>query len=297
MKRNKWLTLLAAVSLVLLVVVLPIMSACGAQGETPGETPGQTPGQTPATTETKYIRIGNLNSCTGSYAASGLPMRNGFDIRLTMLNESGGVLEGGERYLIEPIYYDTRTDPKRGVAGILWMKDMYDIKMCVGPAESNISFATQPIFEANKIFTFTVSTANEVIRPGIQWTFAYMSMAGQRILGYVRTLKDILDVKKISMISENAAAYQSYRADMIKYCQSYGIEIISDIVFESSVTDFSTVIARARNGDPDMAIMMSTGMPGIRFLNQVHEAGWNVLVGVSPEIPTDETFRSCGPAA
>ena len=76
-----------------------------------------------------------------------------------------------------------------------------------------------------------------------------------------------------------------------------GIEVVSDEAFEGTVKDFSTVIARAREPDPDFVYVNGKMQSGILILGQLYQSGWNVLRCGNVDFTQDDQFAVNGPAA
>ena len=111
-----------------------------------------------------------------------------------------------------------------------------------------------------------------------------------------QTVAQVLQAKTVSIVTENAAYTLSLREQVVPQLESFGIEILSDDLVESEVKDFSIVIARARQHDPDVLIMLLQTGSIVLMVKQAYEAGWPVIIAGGPELANDELFRVAGPA-
>jgi len=298
MKRRKLITLLIGVCLVLVLVALPFMSACGPAG--PGE---QEEEEEEEEEEVEWITMGLLGSWTGGYAPGGVPHRESVLAALEWINTEdefapgGGFIVDGQRYKIKLEEYDDRTDTKRAALGETYLIDQHNVKMIIGPFSSPSTLAAQPIGQQNQVLNTTWSVADDSTRPEMTYTWSH-AMAG-KCTGLSETSfhKQVLEAKTVAIITENEAYTQSVRAALVSNWEKIGIEVVSDEVFEGTVKDFSTVIARARKEDPDFVYVNGKMQSGILILGQLYQSGWNVLKAGNVDFAQDDQFAVNGPAA
>ncbi|MDD5082788.1 MAG: ABC transporter substrate-binding protein [Dehalococcoidales bacterium] len=311
MKRNRLLTLLVGLCLTMVLLAIPIMSACVTQEETPTETPGTTPGTTPSQ-DVKTVKIGMLFSWTGSYAPYGVPLRESAQNAMKLINEGdryneatlpdGGFMVNGQKYKIELVGYDGRTDPKRAVAGINYLYEVEGIKMIIGTMTSPEQFACQPISEAAHIIMIGGHAADELTQPGIKYTWATSDSQSNRARATLGYYCKIMKAKRVAMLIENYASMVSLQTGALTVFEEFkkeGVDtqLVANELFESNVTDFSTIIARLKTSDPD--IIYLGAHPGVCVLvvKQLYEAGWPVIVTSATELISKDTFVVGGKAA
>ena len=278
MKRRKLLVLLIGVLLIAALVALPFMSACGPSG------PGEQEEEEEEEGEVKTVLIGLVAEFTGAYAPIGIPHRNSIRNGVKIFNEEGGFIVDGQRYIIELVEYDSRNDPKRAVAGMTMVKDIHNVKMVHGSFSSQCTLSTQPICEERHIIQINAGASPLVTRPGLEWSWSLAQSTDHRALATVPCLADVLQAKTVAIITENEAFCKSGRESFIAEFEKAGMAVVSDDIYESTVKDFSTIIARAKKEDPD-----------VLFINGV--SGWNVQISGQIDLPTDDLFRVTGKAA
>jgi branched-chain amino acid transport system substrate-binding protein len=299
--KKRLLRVFIPVLIILLATIL--IASCTTQqtSPTPGTTTTPSPGQTAAPTtpvgaETKTVKIGLLGSFTGSYAPYGGPMRDGALNALKIFNEKG-LTVNGQKYTIEYVSYDDRTDSKRAVAGLTMMKDMYDIDLIMGPMTSPNCLAVQPMSEARHIVLTNYGSALELTRPGIEWTFTPTiahSVGSQSIMAYYGP---VLGAKTAAMVTQNYATYIDMRQGFLDGCKENNVTLVADELFEMTTMDYSTIIARVRQKNPDILIVCASPANSIQIVKQVYEAGWHVLLVAKADLVSDDLFRVAGPAA
>jgi len=75
------------------------------------------------------------------------------------------------------------------------------------------------------------------------------------------------------------------------------VEIVADEQFEIEVKDYATIITRLKKDDPDILFISSSPTNSILIVKQIYEMGWNVVIGSTCDVISDDLFRVTGPAA
>ena len=302
MRRIRFLGIVAILLSVLAVTLITSCSPATVTPTTPGETSIPTPGETtaPETTEpigTREVIIGLVGEFTGAYAPNGGPHRDSIRNGVKIINEDGGFTINEQNYTIKLIEYDSRNDPKRGVAGMTMLKDMYDIKMVIGSFSSQCTLATQPIVEARHILQINAGASTVVTRPGLRWSWSMAQSTDYRAYASVPYWANVLGAKSVGMITENEAFCLSGRDSFKAQFEKYGVQVVADEVYESNVQDYSTIHARIRQKDPD--ILFINGVAGNNIINtkQVRQSGWEVMIVGQIDLVTDQFFVAAGHAA
>jgi len=213
-------------------------------------------------------------------------------------NPGGGIVVDGQRYMIEFIEYDDRTDTKRAVAGMTMMKDLYDVNMILGPMTSPNCLASQPISEARKIICSGGPSAAACTREGINYTFNPVIPHSARANAFCAYYLDYLEARKVAILTQNYATYTDMSQGYRDGCNDRAeVEIVADEKFEMEVKDYSTIITRLRKDNPDILFVSSSPANSILIVKQIYEMGWNVVIGSTADVVSDDLFRVTGPAA
>ena len=67
-----------------------------------------------AKVEGDTITLGSAISLTGKYSTNGIHAKNGYELAVKKINETGGVKVGGKSYQLKVVYYDDESTPARG---------------------------------------------------------------------------------------------------------------------------------------------------------------------------------------
>jgi branched-chain amino acid transport system substrate-binding protein len=133
MRKRKLLAALGGIALVLILALLPCMTAC--KGEAP---------------EAKTLRIGVLLALSGWGSPWDIISNNTAEIARDIINEQGGIVVDGDNYTIELVIEDYKSTMDGVTAGAKKLVYDEDIKFMVGPSFF-FSMATAPICEPNKV--------------------------------------------------------------------------------------------------------------------------------------------------
>jgi len=283
-------------------MVASLLVACPSPATTPTPTGTSTPTGTPTTTPTttpggNTVKMGLLGAFTGSYAPYGGPIRQSALTAVRLVNEAGGFEVAGKKYTIDLVQYDDRTDTKRSVAGLTMMRDLYDIRMIMGPFTSPTTLADQPVAEASHIIFITTGSATEITRPGIEWTWGNTIPHSYRARFMNKYYVNEMGAKTVAVLTENNATYLSIKQGSDVYWAKYGATVVANDLFEMGTTDFSTIIARLRRLNPDVLHVNTIPASSILIVKQCYEAGWHVQIVSYVDVVSDDLFRSAGPAA
>jgi len=228
--RYKLAALLIGVCLVLALGTLPLMTACAPEEEE----------------EVKILRYGAVLPLTGMGAAWGMAFHQGMEMAIDEANEAGFVING-QRYKIEFHSFDDRSDPKLSVTGAI---KMVELGCPVMNYAWTAPLAIQNITEPAKVVVMGTGGPEEQIRPGVNYFTAWESP--DCILPFFGEWLDTLNVKKVALISENSPSCIDRHSKYISEWETKGIKVVFDEIAEMDASDYSTVIAKIREADPDV---------------------------------------------
>jgi branched-chain amino acid transport system substrate-binding protein len=302
--KRRFLSMFFPTLLVLLITIIVASCSPGQATLTPTGTATPTPGTTTTPTnpasesEVKTVKIGLLGSWTGAYAPGGLPHRMSIESGVKYWNEvKGGFTINGQKYKIELIEYDDRTDTKRAAAGITYLTDQHGIAMCLGPFSSPSTLAAQPIAEIRKCLIQSWAVADDATRTTMSYTWSWPAMGKVSGLTWASFMKQVLQCKTVAIITENVAYPLSVATGVLREWPKVGIDVIANETFESGIVDYSTIIARVRQKNPDVLFCNAVMGNNILLVRQIYQSGWKVLICGIGDLTTDDMFRANGPAA
>ena len=244
----------------------------------------------------KKVKVGHIGSFTGPLAPMLTTTRNGAFLAQKHINEDGGFVVAGQRYLLDLIGCDDRTDPKVAVSCALRLMDEHDIKISVGPMMSSGTIAVQAISEPRKVILINFSSAKEIIRPGIKYTLN--GTTNREVIAkflppfYVNDM----GIKTCAFIVENAASPLSMYNTLAPAFEAQGCKVFKE-TYEPGETDFFSILTRLKSKNPDALFLATYPVGGSLITKQRLEIGWPVqTIGEAENVASSEFFRVTGPA-
>lgn len=271
----------------LLVAVLSLVAAaCGAPGG--GDTEEALPGETPegegqgteaspdaAAGDGESIDIGLLAPTTGTVAASGEDMLDGWNL---FWEQNGTTVAGRE---VQTFHEDSAGDPSTGLNKAQRLAGNVGVDFIVGPLLANVGLAVSeemsregvPIFHPiasaddltqrqplDGVIRVAGWTSSQTTHPFGEWAYEQ---------GHRRVVTLCTDY---AFGQENCGGFVNTFTDM-------GGEVVEQLWHPLGTQDFSTYIAQIQDADPDAVFVLSVGAESVRLVQ-----AWNEF-GLKGEIP------------
>ena len=250
----------------ILAVVALILSACVQQVSQPSNNQAQ-----PPALQGSY-KIGVMMPLSGDGAAYGLPIQKAFKIALDEVNAKGGV--NGKK--LEPIYDDSKCNPKDGNAAAQKLVNVDKVKIIVGGVCSGETLGAAPITEANKVILFSPSaTSPDITKAG---DYVFRDAPSDAYAGVVASNYAYIQLKarKAALISETTDYAQGLRKVFKDNFAKSGGEIVADETYNPEDTDFRTQVTKIKAANPDLVYLIPQApAKGILLIKQLKEAGVN----------------------
>ena len=202
----------------------------------------------------KVVKIGFLAPLTGEVSAWGKPGLDGCEIWAEWVNKAGGILVGGEKYMVEFVSYDNEYDPGKARAGATKLIKEDDVKfvMMLGgdtwPGVQKIAEKEGMLFSTLLPSDLTPDTktllAPAEVHPiynvtGVQW----LAENKPDLKTYVMCAQD--DALGIPSVATYLAAFEAE-----------GIDALDDpLLFDPATTDFAPVVTRLLSKGPDIVCL------------------------------------------
>ena len=250
---------------VFLAILVLVLSACAQQQQQPSGSQQQQQTQTQGS-----YKIGVMLPLTGDGAAYGLPIQRAVKISIDEINAKGGV--NGKK--LEPIYEDSKCNPKDGNAAAQKLINVDKAKVIIGGACSGETLGAAPITEANKVILFSPSaTSPDITKAG---DFVFRDAPSDAYAGVVSSnyVYNDLNAKKAAVISESTDYAQGLRRVFKENFAKSGGEIVADETYNPEDTDFRTQVTKVKAASPDVVYLVPQApAKGILLIKQLKEAG------------------------
>ena len=279
-------------SLLLTLTMVLSLAACGGNSSTPS-TPSEDGTQSDAA-NSDTIKIGYVSDLTGATALWGTAGQYGAELAIKQVNENGGVL--GKK--VELVLEDSKGEPKEAVELAKKMGDDESIVGVLGPMTSSEAIACAPVFEEYTMVELSPCASNNQYAPMSDYAFTVAGkMEAEQPYLVERGAYEYLNAKSIGVIWVNddwgASAFESTKEG----CEEYGIEITDDESFVSGEKDFTAILTKIRQTNPEYLMLVTQAADGALILKQLEAMGWDIPVIGAGAMYSDQVILLAGEAA
>jgi len=254
------------------------------------------------------VRIGLMESQTGTFAPFGLPGLWGSLIAIDEINAAGGVTIDGKKVKIAvtpaPNGHDAGGDPAQSILLLKRMQADDKVLMIKGMSFSNAGMAVYNYLnELEKEGNPIVVHSSAVGAPGLskisKWGFRNTFSEVDVVAGVAAAVQKRTNAKTAAFFITKDNPYFPAIADqaIIPALKKLGIEVkvMTDAV--TSDRDFTRQVDQMRAVNPDLVYVLATTLPAINFMKEAKRRGLapKAFIGGISQL-TAETLKSGGDA-
>jgi branched-chain amino acid transport system substrate-binding protein len=245
-----------------LTIILTASTFIGCQTSKPA--PTSVPATQTAAPEAKTLEIGALLGLTGFFAVAEIPDANEGQICADIINERGGIVVKGQKYLIKIIQEDNKSTNDGVTAGANRLIFDKKIKFMLGP-RAFFAPPAAPIADQNKVIRmlpYLTSMPGEV---DASTPYAFTAGNGSVLaaVGVIKFLKkQYPNVTKVAVVTPDDGGIPYIIPILEKLLTSYGISRVGALVsYNNETQDFSPVVAKLNAIKDADAIFQMNGIP------------------------------------
>ncbi|MGB0970896.1 MAG: transporter substrate-binding protein, partial [Mycobacterium sp.] len=204
------------------------------------------------------IKVGALNSLSGTMAISEVTVRNAVDLAVEQINAEGGVM--GKK--IDLVGEDGASEPTVFAEKAEKLISSDCVAAVFGGWTSSSRKAMLPVFEGNNsLLYYPVQYEGLESSPNIFYTGA---TTNQQIVPALDYLKD-QGVKSLYLVGSDYVFPQTANRIIRAYAEANGIEIKGEDYTPLGSTDFSTIVNKVRSADADAVFNTLNGDSNVAF--------------------------------
>ena len=203
--------------------------------------------------QAKTVKIGFLAPLTGEVAAWGLPGLYGCEIWAEQVNAAGGVDIGGEPHMVELVSYDNEYAPDKARTGAtkLIAEDEVKFIMMLG---GDTWPAVQPVAERSGMLVSTLLPSD--LTPDTTTLIAPCEVHPiYNVTGVEWLAENKPDLKTAVICAQEDSLGRPSVATYLAAFEAAGIEVIDQIFFDISTTDFAPVMTAMLADNPDIVCL------------------------------------------
>jgi branched-chain amino acid transport system substrate-binding protein len=200
------------------------------------------------TNSSEPIKIVALFPLTGGVASYGESSKNGTELAVKEINDSGGI----NGRLLEIIYEDHKCDPKTALSA--YKQKVIDTKLFITSSCSGTVLSIAPNLGNDQALMLSIVVVAGKVSGISPFLFRNWPVESQQIKVISKKIKEE-DYKKVAIIYEETDFATGLKLELENQLKDSGIEIISES-FAANATDVRTQITKLKSANPD-AIFVS----------------------------------------
>ncbi|MGH7049221.1 MAG: branched-chain amino acid ABC transporter substrate-binding protein [Acetobacteraceae bacterium] len=238
------------------------------------------------------IRIGAQVPTSGSEAPYGIDMLNAIRMAAGEINAKGGVL--GEKIRILP--GDAACDPQAAVNAASKLVSQ-NVTGVVGGYCSGATLPTLKVYGDSHVpFVITASNSTELIGANPGNAFMINSTGFDQVKTAVNLFK-ARGIKTLAIVNEGDA-YSANLAELTrKAWEKLGDKVVDYEVVSKGQQDFSPVVTRIRQRNPDLVFWTAYYADGALLIKQLRQGGYTKEIALGDGNNSPKLFQIAGAAA
>jgi urea transport system substrate-binding protein len=263
------------------------LAACGARTADEPEAggTGSATGASTSCVDTSgdSIKIGFLNSLSGTMAISEQTVRDSLDMAAEEINDAGGVL--GKK--LDVVAEDGASEPTVFAEKAEKLISSDCVAAVFGGWTSSSRKAMLPVFESkNSLLFYPVQYEGLEASKNIFYTGA---TTNQQIIPAMDYLKE-QGKKKVFLVGSDYVFPRTANKEIVAYAKANGIEIVGEEYAPLGYTDFSTIVTKLKGSGADAVFNTLNGDSNVAFFKEYKNVGLaaDTLPVVSVSIAEEE---------
>ena len=245
------------------LVALLALSACGSRTD---DEASSTSAASCVKTDGDSIKIGFLNSLSGTMAISEQTVRDALDLAAEEINAAGGVLDKK----LEIVAEDGASEPTVFAEKAEKLIKSDCVAAVFGGWTSSSRKAMLPVFESNdSLLFYPVQYEGLEASPNIFYTGA---TTNQQIIPAMDYLKEE-GVKKVFLVGSDYVFPRTANKEIIAYSEANGIEIVGEEYAPLGHTDFSTIVTKLKGSGAEAVFNTLNGDSNVAFFKEYKNVG------------------------
>lgn len=226
--------------------------------------------------QTQEIRIGATVSATGKFATEVGPFKKLLTAWADEVNGRGGIFlkRQNRRLPVKVIVYDDQSDEATARRFYQRLISEDQVHWLLGPYSSSLTFAVSAVSESHRTPLLAIcANSPKIYQRGFRYLAGLLDEAPRYTYRYWEMIQAEKMAKTVSfVIEETLHPLSVYEGAKVMAVQA-GLKILSSDIVPPDTRDFTSVIRKLKQADPDI-VFCSANIPlGSLFLRQAREFG------------------------
>lgn len=215
------------------------------------------------------IKIGAVLPLTGDMSSYATSLKKGMDLAIEEINSNGGI--DNKKLLV--VYEDDKGEAKNAVSAYRKLVDIDNTQLIIGGMFSVQTFAMAPLAEKeHKVLLSPTASAIELTTAGDYIFRIYPSDIYDGIFLSEFAFNE-LKSRKVAIVYEQVASVVAIANKFKSDFESFGGEVVVFDGYNSELKDFSTIVRKVSNADPDIVFIPGNLTPMANLLIQSKQLG------------------------
>lgn len=286
MSRNKLFGLLSL--LVILSMALSAVAGCAPEAtaepteeaveepeeEEAAEEPEEEAAEEEEVVEEKVIRFGAPIGLTGIKATESQVQKDGMDFWVNWVNTHGGIDVGGEKYMVEIVYYDDESDPQTAAKLTEKLITEDETKFLFAPFGSVMTIASCAVGEKYGAITVApLANSGSIYNQGYEYVFSVLPPAANYLRLLVEMAATELDPKPetVAVLAMDDPFGISCAEGTRDWAEEAGFEVVLYEKYPLDAKDLSSLLTKVKGLDPDLVLVSSQFEQSLLITRQAKE--------------------------
>ncbi|MCP4690678.1 MAG: ABC transporter substrate-binding protein [Desulfobacterales bacterium] len=226
----------------------------------------------------EFIHVGATVSRSGHFSTEIGPFERLMNAWADIVNEQGGIMvkEYGKRLPVKFTIYDDKSDQAAARKYYERLITVDKVDLLLGPYSSPLTFAASTAAENHQVpFIAICANSPKIYTRGFQWIVAVIDIGPRYTYRYWDMIKDDGRQKSVGFVVEDTIHPLAVFKGSKKLAKRAGLQTLSEDIASASSRDFTPIITRLKNKDPDIVYVSSNIPFAINFMKQAREMNLN----------------------
>ncbi|MCE4602700.1 MAG: amino acid ABC transporter substrate-binding protein [Desulfurococcales archaeon] len=273
--------------------------AAGAETGTKQEAQeAKTETQTEAEVET--LVIGAPLSLSGKYAKEGEMSLMGALAAVKWINDNGGIMVNGKKYMLEFKFYDDESNPDRVTSIVERLITQDGVNFLLAPYSSGLTAKAAPVAERyGAVMLSHGGASDKIFQQGYDYLVQILTPASRYFTSVLDMVKAVdPEAKTVAIVYKENEFSRTVAEGARAYAEKLGFEVVYFQSYPADAQDLTPVLQPLKDMQPDVLIGGGHFADGQLLARQINELGIKAkLIGilVAPALP--DFYENLGEAA
>jgi branched-chain amino acid transport system substrate-binding protein len=238
------------------------------------------------------IKVGAILAITGPAAFLGAPEEKTLEMMVDDINKHGGIK--GKK--IELIVKDSGGSPEKALSFAKQLIEENKVLAIIGPSTSGETMKIKNVAEEGKTILLSCAAAEVIVNPVAKYVFKTPqndSLAVEKIFAQMKKM----NIRKVAVLSSNTGFGQAGKAQIVKFAPQYGIEIVSNEVYDKAATDLTAEVTKAKASGAQALLNWSIEPAQAIVIKNARQIGFNGKIFQSHGFGNIKYVEAAMPAA